>query len=615
MRRALAVLAPLVAAGCSDPTIAIAIDWTRYPALDPNVTELRITVNTLTDRRCDALARGDVSASDLALGLQTAVAFANDHRAHAIDEVPRLGAKLFVLEGYDGTHRRIVAGCKDHDDIDADLELAIEAKPVVATRVLLDPEQTPSLTLPRDGASGPGDKLTFYAREVAAGHAAFAEDAPFALRTVAHPTDISAGTATLTDAENGVFTGALPMEMPDGADTAVGPVELVLRVPWVERVERLAAFVPAAPLGSVRTVPNDQVNAIRPDWAFVTQATTDGDDVLAAALVEIAGQPRRIAVARENGRALVPVGTITSAVSAEARALARMRTPAASQLVTLTSGGWYAVGPGPALVPVAAGPGMVADELVAMPNCTAPLLDLGLLVRTGARWDGFDTLGPTPAGTDVAVGDLASRLNAFRATFPGADLEDVLCVSSGTEIGVVAIVTVATAGGFTTRYAISNHAAPTLLPFVGAVTFAVRQSGQVDLVGPVATDTGTRAVSYRVKPGSTQLIPDEYVDYPLPGVPSRMIVNKDDGINHPDVLALVAYQGGVTLSVTDGGVNLGDELTALVRTGLTGQSPRFARLPLLEADGDDPNFELVIAGDSGLTAFDMGTSAHAAGQP
>ena len=50
-----------------------------------------------------------------------------------------------------------------------------------------------------------------------------------------------------------------------------------------------------------------------------------------------------------------------------------------------------------------------------------------------------------------------------------------------------------------------------------------------------------------------------------------------------------------------------DELTALTRTGLSGQTPRFVRLPLLEND----DLQLVIAGDSGLVAFDMLTPAHA----
>ena len=49
MRRALAVLAPLVAAGCSDPTIAIAIDWSAHLGLRDQVTEVRVTVNTLTN--------------------------------------------------------------------------------------------------------------------------------------------------------------------------------------------------------------------------------------------------------------------------------------------------------------------------------------------------------------------------------------------------------------------------------------------------------------------------------------------------------------------------------------------------------------------------------------
>ncbi len=613
MRGAFAFIGLIAAGACSDPTITIAIDWSLHPALDGKVTELRVTVDALADQDCAALRDGKVSAAALALGLQTAVTVPNDHRAHPIDDVPRRGAKLFVLEGYDATHQRIAAGCRDHGDIDADLALTITAKPVIVTRVRLDPEQTPSVTLPRVAmpVPAPADQLTFYARELATGHAAFTGDAPFVLRTVGHPADLLAGTATVTAADEGLFAGALPVAMPPELAATVGPVEVVLRVPWAERVERIAAFVPAAPLGGVvRTVAADEVNTIPPDWSFVLTPGTAPDDVLAAALVEVAGQPRRILVAREGGPSMERAGVIASPLTAEVRALEGLRRGADSMIVALTASGWYRVDPAPALVPVAAGPGVAADQLIAVPNCAAPLADLGMLVRTGARWDAYPTLGPTPAATGPLMA-LAAGVTNFIAASPGAALESVQCVSAGSAIGAVAIVTVPTAGGFITRYAVSNQAAPALLPFVGAVTFAVLPEGRVDLVGPVATDTGTRAISYRVKAGSTELIPSDHVDYALPGVPLRMIVIQAVAPEvHPDVLALVSYQGGVTLSVTQGGRELGDELTALVRTGLTGQSPRFVRLPLIERV-DDPRLELGIAGDSGLVAFDMSTPAHA----
>jgi len=609
MRRALAVLAPLVAAGCSDPTIAIAIDWSAHLGLRDQVTEVRVTVNTLTNQACATLRDGDVDDAELALGLQTAVTFPNGASTHALDGVPRLGPKLFVLEGYDAEHRRIAAGCRDHGDIDADVELAIVAEPVIVTRVVLTPDQSPSLTLPRTTSGGPGDRLTFYARELAAGHAALDPlAARFSLRTIEHPADLPFGETTRVDEITGEFRGDLPQTMPADASAAVGPVELVLRVPWPDRVQRVAAFVPAAVLAAPRTIAATEANAVRPDWAFVTSGPPD--DVVAASLVEVAGQPRRIAVITEEDRTLKLRGAITSAVTGEARALAGFRRPAGSAIVTLTRDGWYRVDPAtPALVPIAAGPGATADELVAMPSCGNPLVDAGLLVRTAAAWQGFTAPGPAPAADDEPVGALAQRLTAFWGEHPGAALEDVLCVTVDQAALAIAVLAVADDTGFVARYAVSNIGAPTVLPFVGSVTVAVPGPNAIDLVGPIPTDTGVRAVSYRAKRDgdAALLIPDQVVDYPLPAVPSRMIVAHANTDAYPDVLALVPFQGGVTLSVTLGAARPGDELTALVRTGLTGQSPRFVRLPLLEND----DLQLVIAGDAGLVAFDMLTPAHA----
>jgi hypothetical protein len=608
MRRALLVLAPLLAAGCSDPTITIAIDWSPHPGLRDQVTEVRVTVNTLTDQACATLRDGDVDDAELALGLQAAVTFPNGASAHAIDGVPRLGPKLFVLEGYDAEHRRIAAGCRDHGDIDADVELAIVAEPVIVTRVVLTPDQSPSLTLPRTTRGGPGDRLTFYARELAAGHAALGAPARFALRTIDHPADLPFGEATLVDETTGEFGGDLPQAIPADASAAVGPVELVLRVPWPDRVQRVAAFVPAAVLAAPRTIAATETNAVRPDWAFVTAGPPD--DVVAASLVEVAGQPRRIAVITERNKTLVRVGAITSTVTSEARALTGFRRPAGSTIVTLTGDGWYQVDPAtPALVPLAPGPGATADELVAMPSCANPLVDAGLLVRTAAGWQGFTAPGPTPAASDEPVGALAQRLSAFWTAQPGAVLEDVLCVTLDQTAVVIAVLAVADDTGYVARYAVANIGAPTVLPFVGSVTVAIPGPNAIDLVGPVPTDTGVRAVSYRVKRDGDVplLVPDGYVDYPLPAVPSRMIVAHANTDAYPDVLALVPFQGGVTLSLTHGAARPGDELTALVRTGLTSLTPRFVRLPLLEND----DLQLVIAGDAGLVAFDMLTPAHA----
>ncbi len=613
MRRALAAVSPIVLVACSDPTIAVTIDWSRHAALSGKVTELRVTVNTLADHTCAALRDGDVDDAELALGLQTAVTFPNDARARPLDDVPRLGAKLFVLEGYDAEQRRIAAGCRDHGDIDADLELTIEAEPVIVTRVLLSPDQSPSLTLPRDSVGGPGDRLSFYARELAAGHTALKAPARFALRTIEHPDDLPFGEAALLDETTGEFGGDLPLAMPAAADGVVGPVELVLRVPWPDRVQRVAAFVPAKLLAVVRTIGASETNAIRPDWAFITAAGQN--DVVAAALVEVAGGPRGIAViAERDATHLERVGLIASAEASEVRALAGFRRGPESAIVAMTGAGWFRVDPAtPALVPIAAGLGAAADELVAMPSCMMPAVDLGLLVRTGSSWHGFANPGPTPVAVDQPIGVLAQRLTTFLAEHPGAVVEDVLCVTVEQTPLAAAVVTVANDAGFVARYAVAPVGPPTLLPFVGSVTVAVPGPNAFVLVGPVPTDTGVRAVSYRVKRNgdAAVLVPDGYVDYPLPAVPIRMIVAHANRDGYPDVLALVPFQGGVTLSVTHGAARPGDELTALVRTGQTGQSPRFARLPLLEND----DLQLIVAGDGGLVAFDMLTPAHARPTP
>ncbi|MBK9036779.1 MAG: hypothetical protein IPL61_36940 [Myxococcales bacterium] len=607
----------IAAAGaCSDPTLTITVDFAGDTALRDATTRMRLTVEELTSTECDAIEYGQVSAEALDLGERTSVAFRPDPGGTtriALSDVPRLGPKLFVLSGYDALGQRIVGGCEQIGDIDDDLELAIPAEPAVAARVIPGPGQVPSLILPRLAGDPAPATLAIATRTVRRPHPAPAGHAVrIYLRSAAGERLLG---EALGDAE-GVIEFQLPSELtevrtgPTTSAPVVGPTELVIRAPWAERAERVPAFVPVKPLGVVGLGTPTELNQAAPSWAFVSGGST-ANDFRAAAIRQL-GAARAIVVATEVGDAVVAAGTISSAVVDKARALVGFD-GAERDIVTRLDDGWYTIGAsGSALVLDVPFSTTTADELHAVPVCQGPGVHAGLLVRSGAGpWEAYAGLEATQATGPLAT--LAAQLTAFTDARPGAVLENLLCITIG---GAVATVAVMAAPGPARleRYAVAAGAPAMPLPFVGAITAMKADGGDLRPVGPIETGTGIRVVSYKViVPVSMQpqLIPDGAIDYPLPGVPSDLLVDDANGDLLPDVLALTIYQGRLALSVTLGAAVAGTELTSLVPSDGDPGSAQLRRALLRE----NRDLQLITAGKSGLAAYDMATPATAQLEP
>lgn len=369
-------------AACSDPKVAITI---RYPPANPAQGDLRDQLASLTVAviqlppvdghpvDCEAVRYGAVSAQALDGGRRASASVLVDDAS--LDGIPRLGDKLFVLDGKDANGDRIAGGCDAKGDVTDDTTIELTAE--IAPRVRLlgldgirDPTVAPadfSVALIQPWKQGGkffglgGVQLRVDARDLDRDQLDYARATSCAVD--ADCPGVALGVATLPISSTQATTGKA---------LAPGPIELVVHAPWATEPLVVRAFqpLPALPSSPVVLAPAGvtRPNQTDPSWVV----TTVGDRLRASAIHATAGANPvyRIVTAANRGgsldldKAVVPVGEPAHALVA-----------VGSEVWTVTATGWRQLvfpagaNPMPTLTPGDGRTTEAATELHAIGRC------------------------------------------------------------------------------------------------------------------------------------------------------------------------------------------------------------------------------------------------------
>lgn len=280
--------AALALTACADPELAISVRY-EDPGLAPDLDDrgplrsLTLAVIELPPHpdgspvTCAEVRYGRISRDQLDGGRRTSASVLSGRAG--LSGVPRLGEKLFVLDGRDVHGDRIAGGCLGHGDIEGDVALTVEAEIAPKIRVVgqrgvpRDPSAPPDdfdlgVYQPwpgDDGVVGLGGRVVEVdLRDRVADRAQIATATSCGDAGPACVGDIG-GTGFATVPLMGALRQLTPALQP-------GPVEVTVRAPWAETPLVVRAFQPlekvadaAKLLGPTR----DSHNQAAPSWAVV----------------------------------------------------------------------------------------------------------------------------------------------------------------------------------------------------------------------------------------------------------------------------------------------------------------------------------------------------------
>lgn len=594
------LLAALLLAGCSDPTITITIanPPPRELAGGPVTTTLSVVLadDAIT---CDDVRYGLISAETLAGGRQASVAA--DGSGH-ITGVPRLGHKLFLLEAVNQRGRRIAGGCEALDDIVEDAAVVVEAKPSLRARLVSarDPGQ-PAVD---------GEAVSVLVRK------AWGELPADAVEVLQ---------VAVRDSDEVVGGGSVVLRASDGDDTiyevtltappsTVGPSEIELRPSWSDEVLRIPTFTKPVglgfqPLGDRSRGPNRRP----PSWAvLIDDAATPGDDVRAAA-ISGRGTGVQLVMFEEQGDALsAPI----VAEASDLRALVTWKGAILTRLAALpgptptprwSAIDWTTHTLAPLTIADPQGSVAAADDLVAV-ECGAN--QLGLLARSGnGPYEAFTEPG-TLGDATTAIGEIAAKVNALGGNGHAIDAVASRCLSLPIGLRAAVIVRVESFDRVATH--VVGRDFELEVPATSGVTTYQNLDGAWVLAGSENGVDGPRLVNYRL----TQLkLPDlpPFLALPLSlelqvaAPPSSILVFERDRSLLPDTIAAIELDGATRVQSTTGrpiGVRPLSGLTA----PMVGGAPRLAAVDLLEA-GDLR--QILVMTSEGISASDPTRAAVA----
>lgn len=616
-------LAAVAATACADPTIDVVFDYGGRDDLADQITRIELAVYTLRDadpaRICNDIALGRYRADALDAALESVTRGSRpadgQFQPLRLDDVPRLTDKQFVATGYDTRNQIIAGGCAAVGAIESDVEIAIPIAPAILTQVIPSSALLPSLRL-GPMAPAPVQPLKIFARERLSpdnlmvevpGLDAYLRVAPrggadqeceYLLGAPITSPGAAPGFGLAPDPE--LFTMVPPAPAPPPpAELAgsclppAGPVEVLIRAPWSEQVHRIPAFVPTVSVSAAFS----ELSVRDPDW--VVLPTSNG--FRAVGLVRPLVGPARVE-AFVGSRGDPPSVRRTGQLAADGiEALGQLNgmvytRDATGWLVLDTSGGlprWELVTPAP---------GLPATTILSARKCGGRAA--GLLVDDGstpiaAFVAAADARGIASALPESSVGRLARVVNAVPGPKPrllataclpvGDDSDDLVLAFEQQSPEGLPILYLAVAGPAGTPLA-----PPLTTPFVGPISplpvaDASLEVADKSLVGAVATPSGYRALSYRLRrEPELRLVPDGVVDHPLPGRPSALVAlyMNDDDI--ADTIAIATFDGKVALSATLGSDTPDRLLSAM--TTLVGEAvaPRLTSVQLFSDGRDDP---------------------------
>lgn len=603
-----ALLATAALAACSDPSLAIDIRY-EDPALQDQLRSLTLAVVELPAHAdgspvaCDEVRYGRVSRDSLDGG-RRASASAGDGSA-GLTGVPRLGEKLVILEGRDAAGARIAGGCAALGDIEADTRVEVTAEIVPRVRIIgadgavRDPSDPPAtfavgLLQPwrEDGrvVGLGGRRVDVDLRDRAADR-----------ETIASATSCGdGGPACATGATTGLATVPLSL-IKDGLTPPIvpGPVEVIVRAPWIEEPLVARAFEPIpvvpgsevflAPVGLQRTP-----NQAAPSWAFVK-----GTGLRAAALYVSGGDTRAYRIVLIENRVGTPVLTRRDILVGE---------PVFSLVAwdgdfwTRTASGWRKVNFNTStLAPAVGGAGEAATEMFAIEPCDGGAEPKGLLVRAG---DGPYVAYDAPAVPHVGTGDQLAALTSIVNLFDSGRVLGTLCLTYPT-VGTRRTVVVrgeATGAGSSRVGTYLVYSAPPPGPLLSPVAsgfLGYPGGGTWRLAGATLDVTGPRLTSYTLTGDQLLGGEDGRLDGELTTLPTSTAVADLDDDGELDLVATAHEIVGesriqVTYLAHDG------------RAPLTGLSPPFRGVaPLVAVEKRNGTWVAAVATSDRLSIFDL----------
>lgn len=522
-------------AACSDPALVVEVRHDD-PALRDQLTSLTLAVVELlphpdgTPVDCDEVRYGRISRDQLDGGRRASTSAG----AH-LTGVPRLGEKLVILEGRDRAGARIAGGCEPLGDVEADTTVQVHVE--IAPRVRLAGQRTP-----RDPSDPPGDfELVLFqpwreddrfvtvpgqtmqidVRDRAADRTQVATATTCGDPAIACTGPAIAGVATIS-------LGALaPTLQP-------GPVEVIVRAPWVEEPLVVRAFAPLtrmeggtiglAPLATPRAS-----NQAAPSWAFLP----DGSGLRAAAIFVSGGEARThriVLVHRLAGELRLNRREII--VNEPVYALVTWR----EGIWTRTSSGWRVIDFADGTLAAGQdGPTEPATELIALAPCDGGDIE-GLLVRAGTGpYVAFDNPRRPHAADSDALGKVTAEVNRIVGgrtlgtvclTYPYGARRTVIVRGEQTASSPI--------GTFLVHHAVTDAV---IRPSPIASGFLGYRSGTWRLAGAALDVTGPRLDSYSF--GAEALVDgdDGRLEGELTTLPSTTAVLDRDADGALDVVA------------------------------------------------------------------------------
>lgn len=528
---AAAIALAALAAGCSDPGVAITIAYDN-PELRGQLASLTVAVVQLEPRdgaavTCDDVKYGRVDRQQLDGGRRASASALSP--GASINGVPRLDDKLFVLEGLDPKGVRVAGGCTGIGDIESDTTVAITAEVVARVRLIgrdapLDPSATPTdflVALQQPWLGTDGKVVGMGGRELRVD----ARDRTRDQLTYATATTCAEPVATCRTVPPVVGLATIPIansRMDPAKGLEPGPVEMVVHAPWVEEPLVVRAFEPLAPLGEPQPLAPPAMpraaNHADPSWVVVPGAG------LGVAALHVTGGATPV-------YRIVLFDNVTGALTLRRREIV-VDEPIHSLVVwdgaiwTVAASGWRRVDFAAAtLAPGIGGPAVAATELVAIEACGTVAGPRGLLVRTADD-------------TPYVAYDAPSVLHTSGAAFTGltADINGIspgkimatLCLSHVQGVRRTVVVRGEIGGGPATTYLITGA---TRLTSPIASGFYTDDDGQIlRLVGAVLDVTGPRLASYTLTAGAALVDDDGRLDGDLTTLPTSTAIATVDGL-------------------------------------------------------------------------------------
>jgi hypothetical protein len=469
-----ACLLAALLAGCDASTIAI--DFDVPEAYEPIVTTIEIALLLPLDAfTCDEIVWGEVDDERIAASrLQLATVPRGEEAP--LSGIPRLGQKVFYVQGLDAARAPVVAACADVADIDGDLHLELAGEPVASANVT---------------ANGLGDALPEQVRLVVTDvRGDPLGGVPVRWSVIGPASETIAGPSDLVTDTRGVLV-VEPSE-----PSRPGPNALDLEVRW-------ARPAPASVLGYRE--PSEVVRGDLPGTGTASGATEGlyavgrigpaGEQGLVALGPLDSGGARQAVVFHRDGTSYA---TATTGPIAGVNALGRLRGAARDRVVTLNAMSWIEIRPdGSTPVVASSAVGRPARRLATIGPCTdAPVGDRLLAWFEGsyvAFDDGFQpVVSPLAAAADplwrlIGAGCVAGPTDPVRAVVysQGQFIQQIVADMDGVRSGPWAALPFGV--GF--------------LPAVG--------DGEALLLGPTLKIDGTSIARVRLAPSTgDRLVPE-----------------------------------------------------------------------------------------------------------